>query len=426
MSTPDFFRSRLEQMIEQAWSKLPGSVLMFDERGVVILASQASWRYRPILPLSAQSLAEIATARPYGNEALKPLTWKAQESVSEDAQIVRLDDREYVATTRQLKDFGWQLKVMDDTAPVRTAARNSALLAALAMAVLWLLAVNQWQRQRALRHRVANQQALQVAYDSLESKVADRTAELSAAHSSLVKMQSERMHASKMVALGQMSAGVVHELNQPLAALRTLSDNACVLLEREQLGDVRSNLQRIGLLVDRLGGVTYQLTAFAHKTDRPRTPVSLLQVISNAQFLVSQRLREHGIEVQIDVSPADLSAMADAARLEQVIVNLLGNAIDAMASAPARRLVVEAKVAGDHCIVAVTDTGAGIREDIFPHVFEPFNTSKPAGTGLGLGLMISAHIVAEFEGRLQARNMEGGGACFVIELPLPAAGEHVP
>jgi len=173
--------------------------------------------------------------------------------------------------------------------------------------------------------------------------------------------------------------------------------------------------------VDRLGRLTYQLKAFAHKASPVRVPVALQQVIANAQFLVSQRLRDNGVELVVQVQPGALAALADEARLEQVLVNLLGNAIDAMAASPLRRLQVQAGVvdpAPDRCLIRVSDTGPGIRADILAHLFEPFITSKPAGTGLGLGLMISAHIVREFGGSLRAHNLDGAGACFEIELPL--------
>lgn len=419
------------EKIEHAWNKLPGNVLVFDQRGVVILASQPHWRYRPAAPLSAQTLADIATARPYADEALKPLNWEVQDTVSQDVQIVSLDRNDYVVTTRHLDKLGWELRVLAETTPLLASARSTGLLAALAMTVLWLLVITLWQRQRALRHRIANQQALQAAYDGLEAMVVTRTAELcttnaclaaeietrKSVEADLLRLQGERMHAAKMVALGQMSAGVAHELNQPLGALRILTDNTCVLLHQSRLDEVRGNLERIGSLIGRLGGVTCQLKAFAHKAELRRSPVSLQQVIANAQFLVSPRLQEHDIEVQINVSPNDLAALADPFRLEQVMVNILGNAIDAMSTAPVRRLIVKATAAGDRCVVSVTDTGPGIRADILPHLFEPFNTSKPTGAGLGLGLMISAHNVGEFGGRLHAKNIEHGGACFIVELP---------
>jgi len=206
-----------------------------------------------------------------------------------------------------------------------------------------------------------------------------------------------------------------------------LSDNACVMLQHDRLDDVRHNLERIAHLVDRLGRLTHQLKAFAHKGGSSREPVNLRQVVSNAQFLVSQRLRDNGVEMIVDV-PAGLAVMAEEARLEQVLVNLLGNAIDAMSASPTRRLRVVADdsgMAGGDCGIRVCDTGPGIRADILPHLFEPFVTSKPEGAGLGLGLMISAHVLREWGGSLRAHNMEGGGACFAIELAVATAGEEV-
>ena len=419
---------------EAAWKKLPGNVLLVDERGVVILSSREDWKFRPLAPLAPRVLADIASTRPYGDATLAALDWRVTDDQVGDAALVNLDGVGYLTSARPLRQSGWRLLVLDDVAPVRAAARNLAVTAALGAAVLLLLALVLWQRQRAVRQKLASRTALQAAHDSLEAKVVARTAELRSAvallgeevevrkavEADLRATQSDLVHAGKMAALGQMSAGVVHELNQPLGALRTLSDNACVLLEQDRLSDVRGNLQRIAHLVDRLGRLTYQLKAFAHKAGPVRVPVVLRQVIANAQSLLSQRLRDNSVELVVQVHPAGLAALAEETRLEQVLVNLLGNAIDAMLASPLRCLRVEASVvdtAPDHCLIRVSDTGPGVRADILPRLFEPFITSKPAGAGLGLGLMISAHIVREFGGSLRACQMDGAGACFEIELP---------
>ncbi|NML97164.1 sensor histidine kinase [Paraburkholderia sp. RP-4-7] len=425
---------------ERGWNKLPGSVLLVDQRGVVILSSRDEWNFRPLAPLTPQVRAEIATTRPYGGAALVPLNWHVTQWLAPDTSLIRLGDGLMLETTRPLGQNGWRLIVLDDIAPVLANARNLAVTAALGALVLLLLATTLVQRQRALRHRLDGQAALQAAHDSLESKVAERTAELRSAvtqlgdevevrkaiEADLRVTQTELVHAGKMAALGQMSAGMVHELNQPLAALRTLSDNACVLLEKTRLDDVRNNLQRIAHLVDRLGRLTYQLKAFAHKSSPTRVPVPVNKIIGGAQSLVAQRLLDNNVELEVRVRPATLRALAEEARLEQVLVNLLGNAIDAMAASPRRHLHVEAGVAdatGTRCVIEVSDTGPGIRADILPRLFEPFTTSKMAGAGLGLGLMISAHIVRELGGSLLGRNIDGGGACFTIELPLAATTE---
>ena len=214
-----------------------------------------------------------------------------------------------------------------------------------------------------------------------------------------------------------MSAGVVHELNQPLAAMRTLSDNASVLLERGRLDDARGNLQRIAILTDRLGGLTRQLKVFAHKSSRPTQRVALKKVVHDALLVVDSRLRELGVAVTLDIEPESLSCMADEARLEQVLVNLFGNAADAMSAAAERQLGVRAIQDGERMRVVIADSGSGIDPQVLPQLFEPFVTTKPAGKGLGLGLMICAHIVREFGGRLSARNLEPSGAEFVIDLP---------
>jgi two-component system, NtrC family, C4-dicarboxylate transport sensor histidine kinase DctB len=420
--------------LEPTWMKLPGAVLLIDERGVVILSSRPEWKFRPIAPLTPQAIADIATTRPYGTATLEPLDWRVEQGSAAETTFVRLGDTDYLITQRSLNQTGWHMIVLDEAAPLRAGARNVAITAALGTAVLLLLATVVAQWQRALHHKLANRAALQAAHDSLESKVVARTTELSGANALLAveiearktieadlrTTQNELVHAGKMAALGQMSAGMVHELNQPLGALRTLSDNACVLLDQDRLHDARSNLQRIAHLVDRLGRLTAQLKAFAHKTQAPCVPVLIQPAIANAQFVVSQRLREQGVELQVQVQPSELAALAEEARLEQVLANLLSNAIDAMAASKAGRLQVEADARDGRCIIKVRDSGPGIRADILPRLFEPFTTTKPAGSGLGLGLMISAHIVREFGGTLKATNLEAGGALFVIDLPLAA------
>lgn len=428
---------------EQTWNDLPGEVLLVDERNVAILSSRQEWKYRPLAPLTQPVLADIARMRPYGRSDLVPLDWQVERHLAGDADIVGVSGTSYLVTGRPMNQGSWRLRMMDDIAPVQASARNLGITAALAMAVLQLLAVVLWQRQRALHQQLANRAALQAAHDSLESKVIVRTAELRSTNAQLaseVEMrkateanlratQTELLHAEKMAVLGQMSTGMVHEINQPLAALHTLSDNACVLLDQERFTEVRRNLQRIVHIVERLGRVTYQLKAFAHKSTTPRVPVPVQRTIANAQFLVAQRLRESDVEIEVMTQPERLAALVEEARLEQVLVNLLGNAIDAMAGSPMRRLRIdstaESTAAGERCIITVSDTGPGIREDILPRLFQPFITSKPAGAGLGLGLMISAHIVRDFGGTLKAYNLSGGGACFVIDLPLAAIQEEL-
>jgi two-component system C4-dicarboxylate transport sensor histidine kinase DctB len=403
--------------VEQDWRDLPGEWLMLDEHQVVILASRDGWKYHPLAELSADARAEAARSRRYGNADLTPLGWHMGERVGQRATRLLIDARPYLVSEHAVNRGRWRLLLLDDEAPARVAARSAAISAGLGAAVLLLAATLAVQRRREIRQRLANREALQAAHDSLEIKVQERTAELRAA-------QNELVHAGKLAVLGQMSAGMVHELNQPLAALHTLSDNASLLIDRGRLAEATGNLTRIGQLVNRLGRLTNQLKVFAHKSNEPVGSVSVQKAINDAVALVSARLRGGGIEVSVQVEPRSLAVAGDETRLEQVLGNLLGNAIDALDGADVRRIDIGAAARGGLCEIVVRNSGPCIDPEILPRLFEPFVTSKPPGKGLGLGLMISAHIVRAFGGNLKAGNLAPAGAQFTIELPCAAEPEN--
>ena len=404
---------------ERAWRKLPGDVVLIDQRGVVILSSREDIKFRPMLPMDGLQRAEVQRSRPYGEAALQPLQWTQKEVLGRDVQVIALDGVDQLASTRKLRGAPWQLVVLDELAPVRVGARNAAITASLAMAVLLLLAVTLWQRRRAVRQKLANQAALQAAHDTLESTVAARTAQLRAA-------QGELVHAGKMAALGQMSAGVVHELNQPLTAMRALSESAGILLDKNRVDDVHGNLQRIRGLVDRLARLTSQLKTFAHKSELPLAALPVARAVADAQAIVAEATRKNGITIEVDLQPAGLSVMAEEAALGSVLVNLMRNAIEAMQESPGRTLRIEARPHEGRVILRVSDTGPGIPPGILPRLFEPFVTSKPAGTGLGLGLVISAQLVRAMDGTLRAANLPEGGACFIVDLPAALQAILIP
>lgn len=400
---------------EQDWRETPGQMLVLDEHRVVILSSEPAWRFHPLAPLPPAERSEAEQARRYGRADLSPLDWRAEPRRSARSQPVRAAGVAYLASERPLNHGRWQMVLLDEVAPAQTAARAAALSAALATLVALLCALLWRQRRRARLQRQAGQAALQLALqaarDSLERKVEERTAELRAA-------QDELVHAGKLAVLGQLSAGMVHEFNQPLAAMRTLADNAVMLIERERVDDARGNLARIGRLVERLGRLTNQLKVFAYRSAEAPVPVSVRHAIDESIALVAQRLRDAGVELRIEVQPPALSVAAEPVRLEQVIGNLVGNAIDAMQAVGSRRLELEARADGDTGRIVVRNSGPPIDPEVLARLFEPFVTSKPVGRGLGLGLMISSHLVRQYGGTLRARNLPAGGVEFTIELPL--------
>lgn len=402
--------------IERGWREGVGDVLLADEHGVSILVSRDDWRYRPMRPLSGQALQEIAKAQPYGGAELRPLEWTETAEVDEiSSRIVTGDGHAFTTSARKVNGGAWRLIVLDDEAATRQTALLIGGLAGLSAAVLMLALKIADQRRRETRQKLASRAALQTANDMLEIKVQERTAELRAT-------QGELVHAGKLATLGQMSAGIVHELNQPLAAIQTTADNVAVLLERGCLDDARDNVARIGNLVRRMGRLTRQLRVFAYKSNEPLDEISVGKVLQESLTLLRARIKDGDIEVTTSID-ARFLVVANEARLEEVFTNVLANAIDAVEAVEDKSIYVRATRQRDKCEIVIGNSGPCIPQEILPRLFEPFVTSKPPGKGLGLGLMLCDHIVRSFGGRMCARNLAPKGVEFVIEIPVREAAE---
>ena len=420
----------LEQL-ETSWSTVEAPVLVTDENGVVILASVPSWKFTTLTPLSEERRSELAQSLHYNARPLPPLGLQSQGSVgSENAEIVQLVRPVaeaphtfpiyglFLAQSAPLKGTNWRLTVLSPFGDLRTMAWLNAALAAaggvilcIASIALYLRRLRQWERLRA-------REALQRAHDELERKVEERTRTLKEA-------QEELIHAGKLAVIGQMSAGLAHELNQPLAALHTLSDNTVKFMQRGMLEEAGSNLALISDLVTHMGTLTSQLKSFARKSSGKPRPVNVRRSLENTLFFLNRRLSQRSIQPEINVEPAELSVLADSNRLEQILVNLVANALDATEGTPSPRVGLFARTNGERAIIEVRDNGPGFGENERDRLFEPFFTTKDSGGGLGLGLAISAGIARDFGGSLSAANLAEGGALFVLDLPLATASENV-
>jgi two-component system C4-dicarboxylate transport sensor histidine kinase DctB len=334
-----------------------------------------------------------------------------------------------LAQQRQIVPLGLRLVALSDLTEVRQRAQLAAWGGGAFGASIGLLTLHLSSRRRALRQLTQAQADLRQTHAQLEQLVDSRTAELRQTNDALktqiaqrLQTEGELLQTSKLAVLGQMSAGLSHEVNQPLTALRALARNSMRLLEGGRLDAVATNLKLMDDMVERMGQITRQLKSFARKADEQVTgSVVLLDSVRNALLLLEHRSRALGIATEVELPPG-LRVRAEANRLEQVLVNLFGNAIDAMQNEPERRLRVRATAqdGGRRVLVQVQDSGAGVGDEQLPHLFEPFFTTKPAGEGLGLGLVISAKIVHEFGGTLRAERLAGGqhGMSFEFDLAV--------
>jgi len=438
-------------------------LMVSDAHGVIFLSSVPGWQYRTLGPLPPELRDELGKTRQYHDRdvtplPLEPLTspvtaWLAATALDPGARLVRVrangtnpDGSEradrYLELGRKVGPANWTMQVMAPLDPVLANARNATVAAALAYACICLLLVNWRQRRQRARDMQYSRRLLEAAYDELERRVEARTADLMAinekledevaertrAESELRAAQDELVQASKLAALGQMAAGITHELNQPLAALRTFSDNTRVLLERGQLGAAEGNLSAIADLTERMGKITGQLKLFAGKARPPRRSVQVRAALEHVLALLAPRLSAVTLHVDgLDALPG-IAVRADELKLEQVLLNLIGNALDAIASAaPAHgRIDLSVRAEAGAVMIEVRDNGTGIPAEDLPRLFEPFFTTKETGQGLGLGLAITSSIVREFGGQLSAANADGGGAVFTIVLTRAPAEAGAP
>jgi two-component system C4-dicarboxylate transport sensor histidine kinase DctB len=405
-------------------------ILVADDQDVVIMSSVQAWKYA-VLDHADPSRRRALQASARYPQAIGPdLELPASLEVHQ-GQLVKLPlpgSRPMLAQQRQLVPLGLRLVALSDLTEVRQRAQYAAWGGAAFGASVGLLALYLSSRRRALRQLTKAQTELQQAHGQLEQLVDSRTQELRRTNDALktqiaqrLQTEGELLQASKLAVLGQMSAGLSHEVNQPLTALRALARNSIRLLEGGRHDAVAANLQIMDDMVERMSQITRQLKSFARKADDQPTGnnPALLDSVRNAQVLLEHRSRALGVQAEVAVPPG-LRVRAESNRLEQVLVNLLGNALDAMEHAGMRQLRVLALPAdeGRRVLVKVQDSGVGVSDAELSRLFEPFFTTKPAGEGLGLGLVISAKIVHDFGGSLRAQRRPNGEQGMSFEFDL--------
>ncbi len=339
-------------------------------------------------------------------------------------EIWRLDWGPYVPRralhlARDLPVIGLRGEALVDTAPARRlAGLQAAAVAAICLAFGALLFLAT-ERRRALaeanvelERRVARRtSALSAANTALRREVAEREE----AEAALKRAQDDLVQAGKLSALGQMSAGISHELNQPLMAIRSFAENGALYMERGRSDKAAENLSRISDMARRMGRIIRNLRAFSRQESEPAGRVDVVAVVDSAIELTGARLRRDGIELRFERPLAPIWVRGGEVRLGQVFVNLIANAADAMAGARQRRLDISIAAAPVPA-VSFRDHGPGLAAP--DKVFEPFYTTKEVGAseGMGLGLSISYGIIQSFGGEIRGGNAPGGGAEFTVRL----------
>lgn len=413
--------------LEAEWRASGEPAYVADPAGVVLITSVPEWRFRTLRPLDAASRRLTLTDQTLGQGALTPLPFSTPDGERPRLIKAPLDGvrRDWMYSQADTATPGWVLHLLTPTrgaigAAVAAARALTALILTLIFGVAGVLLR---RRQQA----VARERAAQAARIELERRIAERTQDLSAANAALNRQIEERqaaeaarevlrdelVQAGKLAALGQIAAGVAHEINQPVAAIRTQAETAAAYLERDQPAKAARPLHQIGEMTARIGAITQELRAFSRKAEATLQPVNLPEAIDGALLLLGGRLKQAGVRLVRDKTVIEADVLGQRFRLEQVIVNLMQNAVESLEGTPEPVVTLTIVRRGTQVDLVIADNGPGVPDEIQSQLFTPFVTSK--ATGLGLGLVICRDIVAGFGGELTLRPSPSG-AVFVVTL----------
>lgn len=404
---------------ESLWGKTPEQLLVTDHNGVVILTSRQEWRFRATRPLSDEERQSISAVQPYPTRDPKPLN---------------LDANAWLIQTQSIEETLWSVSILAPRTLIDRPVRTVVVIGGAALLVLMLLLGLMMQRRRHYLDRIAFEGK---ARQELEGRVAERTSDLEGlnrrlkqevlereqAQQELVRAQDDLVQAGKLSALGTMSASISHELNQPLAAIRSYAENAEILLDHQRTEDARGNLKLISELTARMASIIAHLRAFARRDRHAPESVALQPALDDALALLAKRRRSMEVELIRDLPAATLWVEAGETRLRQVLGNLLANALDALTEkGPPRKLWLSAEATETGVNLYIRDNGPGFCMEALGRAGEPFYTTKTRTQGLGLGLAICDTLMRAFGGELSFANHKEGGALITLKLRAGAPG----
>ncbi len=417
---------------EATWREGRAEIIVRDANDIVFMSSRPDWNFRAMSPLTDNQMALIAAANQFPVDQLLPLPNQSR-SLNEKYSVIEIErdgkTQSYVSSTSLIARAGWRVTILTPTGDAFALARTTAISIVLFLSLAALLGFVLLQRRMRQAERLAAQAAAQ---ELLERRVRERTAELNLANTQLLgeieerkaaedqlrKTQTELIQAGKLAALGQMSAAVSHELNQPLAAVKAYAENAVTFMHRGRSDEAEGNVRQISSLADRMSAIAKHLRNFARRPQEKVKPVPLLGVVDDALALMQPRITGVDAKVSYERPDSEISVIGGQVRLQHVIVNLISNALDAMADQEDKQIDIQIHQDSDQVSLIVHDQGPGLDDEVMKLLFDPFFTTKDPGKGLGLGLSISYNIVRDFGGNLSAANHDEGGAVFVVTLRL--------
>lgn len=407
--------------LEANWATPEGKIFITDGNGVIVLSGEPSWRFRTMAALDAETRKLIAARRQFGTVELSPI------DIERVGRVVAIDGDRFVEHVAEVGRLDWEFHFLSPYHQVRERIR--LILAIIAVLLSSLAAFILFRRSQRTHGLLISSERERDELNRLNRDLEREIVERREAETRLKRAQEDLKRTSKLAALGQLAASVSHELGQPLSAMKTYIAGAhlpgvdpgeATTREVDESGEV---LQKLDRLVDRMSETTRQLRFFARRGGEAFDDVALADVVVGALETMRPAIRSEGVDLQCRIASPDTVVRGGRMRLEQVLVNMIRNALDSMQDSSDKHLSIAMEQEREYARIVVRDTGKGIAGGLETTIFEPFVTTKASGEGMGLGLAISAEIVKEHGGSLFARNNDSGGAEFVMELPSPETAD---
>ncbi|WP_434952421.1 sensor histidine kinase [Shewanella sp. HL-SH4] len=392
--------------------------MISDPDDIVFLSSINHWRFNSLTPLSQSKRFALNNAKRYANRPISELSIHPDYKVNSatDFNTYKITSSKgsetFLEKKRLMPNANWTLHILAPMSPLYKSLPAIMLLAAsLYLLIVLFILYTIERRKNLLRMRHAQNQ--------LEQRVKVRTLELEKANTQLKDTQDELIQAAKLTVIGSLSASINHELNQPLAALRSYAQNTQTFLGRNMFDDAKNNLKIMIELTDRLADIIAQFKSFTRKSQGKDNAIEIQQAIEQALTIVQPEIDKQGVQLSKSLPTGKCQIWGDTVRLQQVLVNIISNAIVAMHQSSQKNLAISVSKKSDSntLIISIQDTGPGVRESQMSKIFEPYFTTNER-QGLGLGLSISQRIIESMQGQITVENCAKGGAIFKLSLPI--------
>lgn len=408
--------------IEENWKSKRNYFVATDQNQVIFMSSKPEWLFKGLTTLSQKTRMDIKNSRQYLDQDIRSLklVGDLDQPAGElsNAQHSGITN-DYIVSSRSIDNLALNIRVLTPKSQLLLDCLNFLGILCLVFAIFYLISILLYQRQLK---RLQFEQLQAAANQKLEIQVMERTAELHAeiaerirTAQALKQTQNELIQAAKLAVLGQISASISHELNNPLAAIRSYADNGRLFLAKGKVERTEENLTRIAALTERMARISEQLKSFVRKSDPDeKVSANLAPIILASKELVQPQLKKQRVNLELQLADSPMTVKVNPLQLEQVLINLLTNAIQALENNADKHILLSVEQVQQEWCIHIDDNGPGINQDKQHSLFEPFYTTKK--NGLGLGLSISQQIIKSMDGELSISTSPMGGARFSVRL----------